>query len=271
MARLHEIQQTLKAPKSQYNAFGKYKYRSCEDILEAVKPLLGDSVLIISDDIINIGHRFYVKSTATFLAKETEPISVVAYAREDEELKGMHQSQITGASSSYSRKYALNGLFLIDDSKDSDSINKHDELETVCEPSYEQAIPNMYPSGQDATKKQSFAPGAFSYVGTQSDPNKASEKQVKMLNAICSRDQIMDIKSKFKIEHLSELSKLDAMRIIKHRLENPNANTKKSSTAPLGSGLHPDDNYPLSPTLDKNNPNIKVEKEEEIVVADVPF
>lgn len=117
--KLCEIQKSLNAPKEQYNKFGKYKYRSCEDILEAVKPLLGDSILTISDEIVHIGDRFYVKATAV-LIDGTSKYEVSGYAREPENRKGMDESQITGAASSYARKYALNGMFCIDDAKDDD-------------------------------------------------------------------------------------------------------------------------------------------------------
>lgn len=118
------IQQELKAPKGQYNSFGKYKYRSCEDILEAVKPLLRkhNCTLVISDDIVMLGTRFYIKATVT-LSNGGESVMTTAFAREEEEKKGADSSQITGAASSYARKYALNGLFCIDDNKDSDSTN----------------------------------------------------------------------------------------------------------------------------------------------------
>ena len=122
---LHTIQSELKAPKGNYNSFGKYKYRSCEDILEAVKPLLGDNVLTISDELVQVGERYYVKAVAKFNTTE-----VTAYAREEEVKKGMDGAQITGSASSYARKYALNGLFLIDDTKDSDATNTHDKTET---------------------------------------------------------------------------------------------------------------------------------------------
>lgn len=120
--KLTEIQSKLVAPKGQYNAFGKYKYRSCEDILEAVKPLLGEAALMITDSIEYIGDRFYVKATV-MLGDGTSQLSTTAYAREPEARKGMDVAQVTGASSSYARKYALNGLFCIDDTKDSDATN----------------------------------------------------------------------------------------------------------------------------------------------------
>lgn len=121
--RLAEIQRTLEAPKGQYNNFGKYHYRSCEDILEGVKPLLNGLFLSISDEIILIGDRYYVKATATITDGETTH-SASAMARESVDKKGMDDAQITGATSSYARKYCLNGLFGIDDSKDADT-NEH--------------------------------------------------------------------------------------------------------------------------------------------------
>ena len=124
MKILNEIQQKLSVPKSQRNTFGNYNYRSCEDILEAVKPWLGDAVLTISDEIVMIGDRFYVKATATLKEKE-ETVSVSAFARESLDKKGMDSAQITGATSSYARKYALNGLFCIDDTKDADHTETH--------------------------------------------------------------------------------------------------------------------------------------------------
>ena len=120
------VQKELKAPKGQYNSFGKYRYRSAEDILNSVKPLLAvnDLILTLSDELIALGSRIYVKATATLQDCNTaNAISVDAYAREDEVKKGMDGSQITGAASSYARKYALNGLFLIDDTKDADATN----------------------------------------------------------------------------------------------------------------------------------------------------
>ncbi len=143
-AKLAAVQNELKAPKSQFNKFGGYNYRSCEDIVEAVKPLLNKYglLLTLTDEIQMIGDRYYVKATATVVTTSTEPpstitadsisfkaepraVTVQAYAREEQDKKGMDGSQITGASSSYARKYALNGLFAIDDTKDSDTTNTH--------------------------------------------------------------------------------------------------------------------------------------------------
>ena len=124
--KLCEIQHALKAPKGQRNTFGGYSYRSCEDILEAVKPLLHDAglVLTLSDSIEEVGGRVYVRATAT-LTDGTDSVTNTAYAREAEAKKGMDDSQITGTASSYARKYALNGLFCIDDTKDADTDEYH--------------------------------------------------------------------------------------------------------------------------------------------------
>lgn len=125
MKELISIQSELKAPKTQYNTFGGYKYRKAEDILEAVKPLLAKQkcTLIITDDIVMVGSRIYVKATATIKNEKGEYETSTGWAREEETKKGMDGSQITGASSSYARKYALNGLFAIDDNADSDTTN----------------------------------------------------------------------------------------------------------------------------------------------------
>lgn len=124
MKELLSIQSELHAPKNQFNGFGKYKYRSCEDILEAVKPLLKkyDVVMTISDSLVNYGERFYIEAKVT-LTKGEESTQVTALARESLTKKGMDDSQITGTASSYARKYALNGIFLIDDTKDADTMD----------------------------------------------------------------------------------------------------------------------------------------------------
>lgn len=128
--KILKIQSELKAPKGQYNSFGKYKYRSCEDILEAVKPLLKENKIImnITDELVFIGERYYIKAIAVLTDTESgEQFVNTAYAREDESKKGMDGSQITGTASSYARKYALNGLFLIDDTKDADTDEYHNQ------------------------------------------------------------------------------------------------------------------------------------------------
>lgn len=133
MKELIAIQSELKAPKSQFNKFGGYKYRKAEDILEAAKPLLNKQkcTLTITDDIVMVGNRIYVKSTSTIKNEKGECESTTGWAREEETKKGMDGSQITGASSSYARKYALNGLFAIDDNADSDTANdgQHQEAQ----------------------------------------------------------------------------------------------------------------------------------------------
>ena len=127
---LVEVQSKLKAPKSQFNKFGNYAYRNCEDILEALKPLLNEvkAIINISDDVVLVGERYYIKATVKFICAESgEVIEASAMAREEENKKGMDSSQLTGSTSSYARKYALNGLFAIDDTKDSDTTNTHNK------------------------------------------------------------------------------------------------------------------------------------------------
>lgn len=154
MKELIAIQSELKAPKSQFNKFGGYKYRKAEDILEAVKPLLAKQkcTLTITDDIVMVGNRIYVKSTATIKNEKGECETTTGWAREEETKKGMDGSQITGASSSYARKYALNGLFSIDDNADSDTTNdgQHQEAQQQTQtqqPNTQQpASPQYHPS-----------------------------------------------------------------------------------------------------------------------------
>ena len=127
METLAKLQSLIKAPKGQFNAFGKYKYRSCEDIVEAVKPIINKAGyhLTLSDEVVEAGGRVYIKATAT-LSNGTNTYQSTSFAREEETKKGMDAAQITGSASSYARKYALNGLFAIDDTKDSDATNKHE-------------------------------------------------------------------------------------------------------------------------------------------------
>lgn len=151
--KLMGIQTKLKAPKSQRNSFGNYNYRSCEDILEAVKPLLDEFkvALTIKDEIILIGERYYVKATAILIDIDTgDVVEASAYARESEDKRGMDASQLTGATSSYARKYALNGLFAIDDNKDADATNTHGK---------EAIKVNMTPAGgiSEAQQKRLYA------------------------------------------------------------------------------------------------------------------
>jgi hypothetical protein len=128
--KLVEVQSKLKAPKSQFNKFGNYAYRNCEDILEALKPLLNQvkAIINISDEVVLVGERYYIKAIVKFIDAETgEFVEASAMAREEESKKGMDSSQLTGSTSSYARKYALNGLFAIDDTKDSDTTNTHNK------------------------------------------------------------------------------------------------------------------------------------------------
>lgn len=156
--KLLTIQSKLIAPKNQYNSFGKYKYRSCEDILEGLKPLLAETktILTISDDIVLVGDRIYVKATAILHDCESDIcISNCAFAREPDDKKGSDASQVTGATSSYARKYALNGLFCIDDTKDADATNTHDKDEVKTEkkatPAQIEALSKVY-TGDNLTK-----------------------------------------------------------------------------------------------------------------------
>jgi hypothetical protein len=151
-AALLAVQQNLKAPKGQYNSFGKYKYRSCEDILQAARPLCNENglVLTVSDEIISMGARFYVKATSKVTDIATgESVENVAYAREDDTKKGMDAAQITGACSSYARKYSLCGLFAIDDNKDVDTEEYQGKKQETKQPP---AVNN----GQDEMKRKSL-------------------------------------------------------------------------------------------------------------------
>lgn len=150
MKELIAIQSELKAPKSQFNKFGGYKYRKAEDILEAVKPLLNKQkcTLTITDDIVMVGNRIYVKATATIKNEKGEYETTTGWAREEETKKGMDGSQITGASSSYARKYALNGLFAIDDNATSDTTNDGQHQEA------QQQTQTQHPTAQQTASPQ---------------------------------------------------------------------------------------------------------------------
>lgn len=188
-ANLAAVQTALKAPKSQFNKFGNYNYRNCEDIIEAVKPLLkaNNLMLMLTDDIELIGDRFYVKATATVVdTTDGSSLYVTAYAREEENKKGMDGSQVTGASSSYARKYALNGLFAIDDTKDSDTTNTGNNTEDIRMETFEDAVNYVLSFGQyegetigDVWKKD------FGYIkwlnnGEKTDP--IIKKAIKIIN-----------------------------------------------------------------------------------------
>lgn len=164
MEKLANIIRELKAPKNQNNKFGGYKYRSCEDILEAVKPLLNGAILTISDDIVMLGSgdkdgdtRYYIKATATFRDGDFET-KTTAYARESLVKKGMDDSQITGAASSYARKYALNGLFCIDDTKDADTMDNRPTQSTPRkQPTTEQQVGDSIPFATPAPQTRDWA------------------------------------------------------------------------------------------------------------------
>ena len=185
---LSNIQKELKAPKNQRNNFGGYNYRSCEDILEAVKPLLKGACLTISDDIVLIGDRFYIKATAK-LSFGDQSIENSAFAREPLAKKGMDEAQVTGATSSYARKYALNGLFAIDDTKDADATNTHGKEEKTD-------------FQKTATAEKTTTTKAV---------NKAVKEGAKELNI--KPKSIDDLKRhcKLSIEHLSTINSVDEL------------------------------------------------------------
>lgn len=169
--KLLAIQTELKAPKSQYNSFGRYNYRNCEDILEAVKPIAAkyNAVVTLPDEIVVIGERYYVMATAKLTDVETgDQIKNTAYAREEEEKKGMDGSQVTGASSSYARKYALNGLFAIDDTKDSDATNTGDDKKD----SGNKGASGSQKQAQKPAVKQQQLPQAVDNAETTGKPEK---------------------------------------------------------------------------------------------------
>ena len=187
--KLRAVQQKLKAPKNQYNSFGKYRYRSCEDILEGVKPLLEEvgATIVLTDIIEQIGDRFYIKATATFM-DGLDIICNTAYARESDDKKGMDASQITGTASSYARKYALNGLLLIDDTKDADTDENHNE-----------AVGRSRSEGAKkaaATREQNAADNANQII---------SEKDVKVLQELMAKKGI-NPDQKWKGKELKDLT-----------------------------------------------------------------
>jgi len=177
---LQTIQSRLVAPKSQFNSFGNYKYRNCEDILEALKPLLAETgcSVVVSDEVVQVGDRFYVKATA-YLFRDNEVIaSSQAFAREPLDRKGMDASQITGATSSYARKYALNGLFAIDDSKDPDSTNV--TVDAAIKPvNTVQAVKEALQKGNGAAKQPIPATNP---AQATSDPFDEADEAIKAFN-----------------------------------------------------------------------------------------
>ena len=184
--KLMNIQKELKAPKGQYNSFGKYKYRSCEDILESVKPLLEKYkvTIILTDKLEQIGERYYIRAMAILFDTESDnSIENTAYAREEETKKGMDGSQITGTSSSYARKYALNGLLLIDDTKDADT----DEFTKE--------------NNKEKTKEEP-------------KEKKITEGQLKVLSKLYTGDNLVKLLELNKIDKLEDMSMEKANEII---------------------------------------------------------
>ena len=190
--KLLNVQSELKAPKSQYNSFGKYKYRSCEDILEALKPILNKNkaTVIISDDILFVEGRHYIKATVKFIDTENgEIVENSALAREEEIKKGMDASQITGSVSSYARKYALNGMFAIDDTKDSDSTNTHGTENNKPEPAKLSAkqVGRLLAIGLKAGIKE---PEIKKVIKAEFGKDKIEDLSIEAYNSICSRLEV---------------------------------------------------------------------------------
>lgn len=156
--KVQEIQTHLKAPKNLYNSFGKYKYRNAEGICEAVKPLLAEHglILTLSDELVAVGERYYVKATATICSNAEEKLSVSAFARESFDKKGMDDSQITGTASSYARKYALNGLFLLDDTKDADTDEYSNENNRKMETVSKEQLEELKQLCKEADREESY-------------------------------------------------------------------------------------------------------------------
>ena len=210
--KLAVIQSKLKAPKGQYNKFGDYNYRSCEDILEAVKPLLAETktVLSITDQMEIVGNRVYVRAEAHLRdcedAASSGELVTVAYAREEESKKGMDSSQVTGAASSYARKYALNGLFCIDDNKDSDSTNTGEKGKT---------------SGKKAEPAK--------------DTEMISSENIMSIKNIIDKypeSKLMDqIKVRFKVEDIKSLTKEKGLKCLNMLIDYDKQHTEKGATA----------------------------------------
>lgn len=205
--KLGIIQSKLKAPKGQYNSFGKYKYRSCEDILEAVKPLLAETktVLSVTDRMEVVGDRIYVRAEAHLKdCEDLGEIVTVAYAREEESKKGMDSSQVTGAASSYARKYALNGLFCIDDNKDSDSTNVGEKV----------------PGKKAEPAKETEMISSETIMSIKNIIDKYPEAKL--------ADQI---KTRFKVNDIKSLTKEKGQKCLKMLIDYDKQHTEKGATA----------------------------------------
>lgn len=208
--KLQSIQENLAVPKGQYNSFGKYRYRKCEDILEAVKPLLSNygCAITLNDEIVQIGDRFYVRATATLLdiADESQ-ISVQAFAREAEDKKGMDEAQITGSSSSYARKYALSGLLAIDDEKDADTE--------------EPKKPHQAPVGYTASAQVPAMPAPQSVM---------TDKQLATIQSLALQVGMSKAEIETKIgKPMTHLSSNDASSVIKKLMEKVTALAKEKT------------------------------------------
>lgn len=198
-----EIQHKIKAPKGQFNSFGKYKYRSCEDIVEAVKPIINQAgyYLTLSDEVVEVGGRVYIKATAT-LSDGTNTYQSTAFAREEEVKKGMDAAQITGSASSYARKIALNGLFAIDDTKDSDATNNHDDIDDVPTENERQILRNLvFNSTLDETGREL----AFSSIEACTDYKKYQQLQFGLEALQTPLDQIVNPNQKDISTHIKKL------------------------------------------------------------------
>ena len=213
--KLGTIQTKLKAPKNQYNKFGNYYYRNAEDIQEAVKPLLAETktVLTISDDIALVGDRFYIRATATLTdAEGKDSIAVTAYAREPLECKGMDDAQVTGATSSYARKYALCGLFLLDDTKDADSMDNSKEEPPKTQPKATQKRAASEPQTKQAENKRPVERFATN------DQLETIRKELKRTGV--SEEKILD---RYHVSGLGGLTERDAADAIKGLAKTPSA------------------------------------------------
>ena len=182
---LARIQKELKAPKGQFNSFGKYKYRSCEDILESVKPLLNHCFLTITDEVVMIGNRYYVKAVAK-IQLGLESVSTHAFAREAERKKGQDESQITGSASSYARKYALNGLFCIDDTKDADTMDNTKSVEPDLKGMRNKVVNSIAEiiTTADADKRDGIRNSLLGTLKIQSANDVLNEKSASKLTAM---------------------------------------------------------------------------------------
>lgn len=198
IGKLIAVQTALKAPKGQYNSFGRYSYRSCEDILEAAKPLLSEQglLLTLTDEPVLVGERTYIKATATVTDGKTN-VSATAYAREEDEKKGMDGSQVTGTASSYARKYALNGLFLIDDTKDADTLDNRPKKPAKA--AQKPSAPRKQPSAQArAWKRLQAACKAYEAAHPQEGkPEGWALEGVKLRSDLPSKDEPDEVRAEW--------------------------------------------------------------------------